>query len=127
VDGYFTTEQEKAKNWDMLQEAKAHKASMSRLRNEGRQVSKPWRALCDALDDLDTYAARFDDEKITILRFDVDRPSAPGCTIPTSEVAVIPIAPGELKPIRQLFESFRESKVSASRVARELKDIDETL
>jgi hypothetical protein len=127
VDGYFTTEQEKAKNWDMLQEAKAHKASMSRLRNEGRQVSKPWRVLCDALDDLDTYVARFDDEKITILRLDRDRPGASGCTIPASEVAVIPISPGELKPIRQLFESFRESKMSAARVACELKDIDEAL
>jgi len=126
MDGYFRTEErQKAKNWDMLQQSKAHKASMSRMRNEGRQMANPIRVLCDALEDLDAYVVRFEEDKITISRHDLDRPKLPGCTIAVDVVAMIPLAHGELKPIQLLFDSFRESKKSAASIARELKDIEE--
>ena len=79
--GYFTTsEAEKVKNWDMLQQHRECKARLSRLENELKLIANSWKEMAGFFYDWRFNTFAVDDTKIRVLHRapNSDRPSEVG-------------------------------------------------
>jgi hypothetical protein len=127
MEGYFATEeQQKAKNWDMLQQGKRERANLSRLGNEIRQISSSLRVLSETLADWESHSLGFHSVEMEISRHD-DEGRRPGRTIPSHVVATIPNAHCDLAEIQKLLREALASKRAIAQITRELADIEASL
>jgi pyocin large subunit-like protein len=115
MEGYFATEeQQKAKNWDMLQQGKRERANLSRLGNEIR------------LADWENHTLGFHSVEVEISRHD-NEGRREGCTIPSHVVATISKTHCDLAEIQKLLREALTSKRTIAQITRELADIEALL
>jgi len=127
MEGYFATEeQQKAKNWDMLQQGKRERANLSRLGNEIRQVSSSLRILSETLADWENHTLGFHSVEVEISRHD-NEGRREGCTIPSHVVATISKTHCDLAEIQKLLREALTSKRTIAQITRELADIEALL
>jgi len=112
---YFTTEEQlKAKNWDMLQEAKALQNRKVALENEWSKFASSWVKLGRAGS---SFTVRFDEKNVNVLN-----PSQKMCVVET-----VPQAHFDLEAMRRLCFDLEETRAALGVLQVQLRDLGVTL
>ncbi len=113
---YFMTEEQlKAKNWDMLQEAKSLKGRRAALENEWKRFSSAWRVLGHT--SIDSMSLRVDDKSLTVLN-------------PSQSMVVVDTIPWpqlDIEAAKRLCIDLEETRVSLMELERQLRDLGVSL
>ena len=108
---YFTTdEQLKAKNWDMLQEAKALRGRVAALENEWSKFAESWGILARSKSG---FTIRFDEKNVTVLN-----PSQKLCVVDT-----VPQAHFDIEAMKRLRCEMDEVSERLAMLNRQLRDL----
>jgi uncharacterized protein YcaQ len=108
---YFVSEEQlKAKNWDMLQEAKALRSRRAALENEWNKFAASWGMLARAKTD---FAIRFDEKNITVLNRSQRM----------SVVDTVPQAHFDLEAMKRIQSELEKTEAELDTLDKQLRDI----
>ena len=121
MDGYFSEEQQKAKNWDMVQERNALRAELARLKHESEQiglaVQKYWAATLEPT----SHSFSYRDNTVEVCRIVGEK--VPGVAPARTVVATIPQSYFDVERSVQLQSEIKKCEAALGKIGEALKDL----